>query len=331
MPGGKRSGPLTRLGGVRILRAPDQQPRRSTNRSRDLPDLDIKAVAAAYERRVRQASPKQLALALALLERLPPARWTLEWYLPWWLGNAFGLNAAVSHEIVLSNVLGLGSIRLQDDLADGELPIDDADDARALSAALYDAALEPYRARFDARSPFWPQLERRMAAWHSASSLAARGAPIHVAATATCLIAGRMDAYPTLEACLDLVLEALVRYDHVADWEVDLDHGRWNAFVASVSPGPQAADARDRHRRTTYVAMLTSDAIAAWFEGVDHGLAQAVALADTLDPSVPPLAAHLRSFATGVRAQGAEIQERYRSLGDEAAKRMFPASANARS
>ncbi len=304
------------------------------SRSADPPDLDIAGIRDAYQGRLRDLCPFHLPAAMQLLERLPPTRWTLEWYLPWWLGQALGLDGAVAREIVLSNVLGLGSTRLQDDLADGEISAEDVEGARALAAAMYDAALEPYRAWFDPLSPFWDHLERRMAAWRAAGAgldLASRGAPSHLAAVATCLLAGRMDVYPKLESCLDQALEALVRYDHVADWEADLDAGRWNAFVAAVSPGPQGAAAGDRHRAAIYVAMLTTDAVARWFGGIDRVLQEAATIADTLSPPVPLLAAHLRTFAVGVREHGAAIHARYQELGDQAAKLMFQTPADARS
>jgi hypothetical protein len=308
-----------------------------TNPSSVLPDLDLAGVAAAYERRVRDMCPEHLGLALRLLERLPPTRWTLEWRLPWWLGQAFGLDPSVAREIVLSNVLGLGSIRLQDDLADGEVAPGEVDGARVLAGAMYEAALEPYRVRFDRSSPFWRHLDKQMAAWRAAtdregspeSRLAARGAPLHIVAAAVCLLSDRMEAYPALEACLDHALEALVLYDHLADWEADLDAGRWNAFVAAVSPGAQDPEARDRHRAATYVAMLTADAVAACFGRIDEGLLRSAAIADTLSPPVPPLADHLRRFAGGLREQGAAVQERYRALGERAANLLLSASVDA--
>lgn len=287
-------------------------------------------------------------MATRLLERLPPTRWTLEWWLPWWLGQAVGLDPDLTREIVLSNVFGLGSIRLADDLADDEVRPDDVAGARRLAAVLYELALEPYRARFEAGSTLWRHLEARMTAWRAASDdgrgtaagsgtpgpttdLAARGAPLHISAVAVCLLAGRMDVYPTLAACLDGALETLVLYDHVADWEADLDAGRWNAFVATSSTGPQVPEARERHRAGTYVAMLTSNVIATYFERIDEGLLRSAAIANTLDPAVPPLADHLRMFAASVREQGAAIEARYRDLGDEAAKRLLHTPADARS
>lgn len=320
--------------GAAVAHSPRTNPQRSpfsTSRSDGFLDLDVAGVADAYERRLRETCPAQLPLAMRLLERVPPGRWTLEWYLPWWLGQSVGLDATLAREIVLSNVLGLGSVRLQDDLADGEVGPNDIDDARVLAAAMFGLALGPYRSWFDPASPFWRHLETRMAAWHSASDLAARGAPLHVSAVAVCLLAARMDGYPPLEACLDQALEALVLYDQVADWEADLDAGRWNAFVAASSPGPQVAEARDRHRAATYVAMLTGDAVAEYFGRIDDVLLRATAIANSLRPPVPPLAEHLRSFAASVRDQGAAIHARYRCLGDEAAKLLFHSPADARS
>ena len=310
----------------------------STSRTNGFLDLDVAGVADAYERRLRETCPAHLPLAMRLLERLPPGRWTLEWYLPWWLGQAVGLDATPAREIVLSNVFGLGSVRLQDDLSDGEVAAEDDDDARTLAAAMYELALEPYRTWFDPVSPFWRHLDARMAAWRAASDgnpasagLAARGAPLHVSAVAVCLLTGRMDSYPPLESCLDHALEGLVLYDQVADWEADLDAGRWNAFVAASSPGPQVEAARERHRAATYVAMLTGDAVADYFGRIDDVLLRAAAIADTLRPPVPPLTEHLRAFASSVRDQGAAIHARYRDLGNEAEKLLFHSPADARS
>lgn len=320
--------------------------------STDVPELDIAGVSAAYERRVREACPEQLPLALRLLERLPPARWTLEWHLPWWLGQAFGLNREIAREIVLSNLLGLGFIRLQDDLADGEVAAEDVAGASTLSAALYEAALLPYRARFDPASPFWGHLEACMTEWHAATRgnvpsgsagigvgdpmngerrLAASAAPLKISALAVCLIADRPDAFPALDRCLDHALEAMVLYDHVADWEADLDGGRWNAFVAGVSSGPQLPEQRERHRRAVLVALMTTDAVAAHCARVQEGMLRAAALAETLRVPVPPLGAYFREFATGVDEQGTAWQERYDGLAERAAKLLLRAPVDARS
>ena len=296
-----------------------------TIRAIELLDLDVADMRAAYERRVAEVCPEHLGLAIRLVERLPPARWTLEWHLPWWVGRALGLDPLIAREIVLSNVLGLGSIRLQDDLVDGEVAEEDVAATETLAAALYEAALLPYRARFGAVSPFWRHLDACMDAWQRATrddrhELAGRGAPLRISAFAVCLLAGRPDAYPALERCLDDALEALVLYDHVADWEADLDAGRWNAFVAAASSGPQVAGQRDSNRSAAYVAMLTTDAVGSYHARIEGGLLRAAAAADSLEVPIPALAAHLRALATDVNVHGASMREHYQDLGDRAAR-----------
>lgn len=310
-----------------------------TIRTIAVPDLDVVDVLAACERGVREACPEQLALALQLLERLTPERWTLEWRLPSWLGAAFGLDRRIVRELVVSNVLGLGSIRLQDDLADGEVAPDDVVGARTLGAALYEAALEPYRAHFDSESPFWAHLDAWMAEWRTATEqdaavagdhLVGRAAPIRISVFAVCLLADRRDAFPALDRCLDHALQALVLYDQVADWESDLEAGRWNAFVASVSSGPQLAERRERHRRATLVGLMTTDALSSYVTRIELALGRAATVAEGFDVLVPPLVAYLRAFGTDVSERATAWQEHYRNLGDRAARLLLQPPAVAR-
>jgi hypothetical protein len=321
-------------GSKRILRTNTSSRAIPTNRAGDLPDLDIASVLAAFEQRVIDVCPDQQSLAGALLERLPPSRWTLEWYLPWWLGEAFGLEAVVSRRLVLSNVLGLGSIRLQDDLADGEVPPADIEGAGILAAALYDAALEPYREWFPPESSFWSELDRRMSAWrkHAREDLAARGAPLHVSAMAASLLGGRSGVDPSLVACLDRALEALVRYDHLADWEADLDAGRWNVLVATVASGPpmrEAREARERHRIAVRVALMTTGVADGQCAMIQEALREAAVLAADLEPSIPALTGYLGSLSAEVETWGSAYAAHYRSLGDRAARLLLHGAADA--
>lgn len=310
------------------------------NHPGDGSELDIAGISADYARTVSAAAPEHSGLALRVLDRLSPSRWVLEWHLPWWLGEAFGLDRATSREIVLSNLLGLASIRLRDDLADGDVAAGERTAAEQLADALYIAALAPYRARFDAVSPFWDGLDARMTEWRAAisandgsdaTSLAARGAPLRISSLAVCLLAGRPGAVASLDRCLEHAIEALVLYDHFGDWEADLDSGRWNAFVAATSAGPQLPGTRDRHRSATFVALMTTDAVTPYFARIDEGLLQSAAIADTLLPPVPPLSSHLRRFGAELRDQAASLQEHYRELGDRAANLLLQTPLDARS
>lgn len=298
-------------------------------------ELDELAIRTGFRRRVRERCPDHEAFAMSLLERLPPDRWRLEWHLPWWLGEAFGLDDDVSRELVLSNVLGLASIRLDDDLADGEVTERDLDAARAVGAALFDAAIEPYRRRIPRDSTFWPAFVDVMAAWRSrgvergSRTLVAAGAPLKVGAMATCVLAAREDALPALEALLDEVIESLVLDDHVADWEADVAAGRPNAFVhlAIGEPGPNPVATR----RAVLVALLTTDALPRTFTRIVAGFQRAAGAARDLDNRLEPLAKALLVMADQARDRGAALAAHYRDLGDAAAKLLVPATDDRRS
>jgi hypothetical protein len=300
-----------------------------------VPDLDVERIAAAFERRVEAACPDERDLAVRTLRNLTPANWTLEWYLPWWLGHAFGLDPDIAAEIVLSNVLGLVSIRLQDDLLDGDVAADDVRGATRLGAALFDEAVAAYRPRFDAASPFWPFLERSMAEWRRASTrdgpfreadLPRRGAPLKVAGFATCLLADRADRWALVDRCLDHALGALVRYDQVCDWEDDLRADRWNAFIAGVSPLPQTPANRARNRTNVLAALLTRGVVAAEFGRIRAEAARAAHLAAEL--GCPPLVAHLSGYAERTAAQGAAMEAHYQGVAERATTLMFGMSAS---
>ena len=174
-----------------------------------------------------------------------------------------------------------------------------------------------------------------MAAWRAAaggeSRLAARGAPLKISAFGVCRLTGLDDAYPVLDGLLEEALEALVLYDHIADWQADLDAGRWNAFVADLSEGPQVASERSRHRRTVLVALMTTDVVAGHIGRVQAGLLRAAELGDTMVVPVPPLLAHLRVFAQQVGVDGRSIQAHYRDLGDRAARLLLDGPDDGRS
>jgi hypothetical protein len=304
-------------------------------RPTDVPELDVAQIVTAFERRVEAVCPDERDLAVRTLRSLTPANWTLEWYLPWWLGHAFGLDPTVAAEIVLSNVLGLVSIRLQDDLLDGDVAAADVGGATRLSAALFDEAVAVYRRRFDGASPFWPFLERTMDDWRRASAadrplretdLPQRGAPLNVAAFATCLLADRVDRWGLVERCLHHALAALVRYDQVRDWEDDLRAGRWNAFVAAVSPLPQDPAHRDRNGATMLAALLTRGVAAAELERIRAEALRAARLAAGLQ--CPPLATYLSDYAERTATQGAEIEAHYRGAAERATTLIFGTAAS---
>ena len=304
-------------------------------------ELDVGGIAAEFDRVVRLACPEQLQLARRVFDRIQPDRWRLEWSLPLWLGEAFSLRPEVIAKIALSNVMGLASVRLEDDLVDGDVPPEEIAGTRVLSAVLFDAALQPYQAMFDGNSPFWAQLSGRMAEWRAASRhngptntcaadlepdawcLPARGAPLHISAYAVCLAVDRPELYAALGRCLDHVLEALVLCDHAADWEADLDAGRWNAFIAAMSGHPEVPTQREPLRSAVRVALMTSNDAEVFFARIGDHLSRAIAETEELPVPVPRLVDHLRSLAAQIQDHGASYRVHFRGLGDQAARLLF--------
>jgi hypothetical protein len=304
-------------------------------------ELNIRRVSAAYRQRVQLVCPDLLPIALRVLDRLEPERWTLEWYLPWWLGEAFELGPDLSYEFVLSNVLGLASIRLEDDLVDGDVHRGEIADATTLSAVLYEEAVAVYRDHFDRSSPFWVALSGFMSEWRTAIhqndghagpsidaeggsgrlDLGRRGAPLKIAALGMCLLADRSSRFPQLEDCLDHALAGLVLYDHFMDWEDDLAAGRWNTFIADSSTLPQTTRNRARNRSSVLLAMMTADAAATHFAVIQEELSAAIVAADLM--SLAPLANHLRRYAAQTADQGLVLQSHYRDLAERATNVMF--------
>lgn len=287
-------------------------------------ELDVAAFVAAFRQRIAVACPGQLALATRYASALTPPKWTLEWYLPQWLSHRFGLEAELTRELTLSNLLGLVAVRLEDDLLDGDMPASETAGAEQLVVAAFDEALAVYRERLDPGSPFWGFLERSMATWRAGadgSDAPTRGAPIKIAAFACCLLAERMADWPSLERCLDHAMSALVAYDQFCDWEEDLSAGRWNTFVAAVSRGQQGPAERDRNRAAVLTAMLTRDVIDEHFRRIAAEAEDAAALASEL--GLQSLRAYLVDWAARSAAQGAEVARHYRSVADRATQLMF--------
>ena len=299
-------------------------------------ELDVLAIKTAFRRRVRERCPEHEDFGITLLGRLTPERWRLEWYAPWWLGQAFRLDPAVSRDLVLSNVLGLASIRLEDDLRDAEIAPHEIVAARELTAALFDAAVEPYRRRFERESPFWEHFARLIEAWRERGhergprALVAVGAPLKIGGIATCLLAHRDSLVPTLEALFDDAIESLVLDDHVADWEADVEAGRWNAFVDLMVPLEEQGDPATV-RRAVLVALMTTDTLPLAFTRIVAGFQRAAGTARDLDAGLAPLADALLQMAQDARARGSGMAAHYRDLGEQAAKLLISRPKDGRS
>lgn len=295
--------------------------------------LDTNAVGDAYRALVEHACPRAMPLADELWLRVNPRQWALEWNLPLWLGNQFGVAPDVVRQIVLSNVLGLAYVRLADDVADGDVAPVDLPGAGELCDFLLTAAVEPYRHLLPPASPFWPRLDEWLSAWRSVTleqdadpaprraGLARRGAPLKIPALALCLLGDQLAAFAEIERCLDETLSAEVLYDHFCDWREDLAAGRWNAFVGRFGSGAQHPQNRAANQASVLAAHLSSGATQRYFADIHDRLASATGRARAL--GIAGLADFLAQLTVRLDEQSALLERRYSALGAEAVKLVF--------
>lgn len=296
------------------------------------PPLDVNAIAATVLDRTATLPERERELARRTLHRLRSPNWTLEWHLPWWLGEAFGVPSPITHRAVASNVLGLMAVRLRDDADDGELDDVDPELAGRLAAALLDAAIELYRPMLAPDATFWHELDGWLTAWRAATEgndgsppLAARGAPLKAGARAMTLLGNRPAAWPLVERCLDAALTALALYDDASDWERDLEAGRWNAFVAGVGVADQRPANRDANRARVLLALLDDGAATEAYGMVSAEAGRAAVLA--AEVGCEPLAEHLRAVATRAVLEGDAIEAHYAAAAARMTRMLFEPSA----
>jgi hypothetical protein len=233
-------------------------------------DLDLATIKGRYDLALGRLDPALIEAGDRLFRRIATDNWALEWSLPRWLGTALGLPPEQTQALILSNVLGLAYVRLQDDVVDGEVDPAIRDKATLLGTALHQQWIARYVPLFDRASPFWDHLETYVGQWLRATlagnhpdpvrfsidcqedllRLAERGAPLKLCVVAACLLADRGELVAGLAAAVDHLLAAAVLLDHAGDWARDLEAGRFNAFVA------YAQTASDRAGRGGVVAEI---------------------------------------------------------------------------
>lgn len=243
-------------------------------------DPSLVAVRARYLTAVERLSPRLAAPASRLVERLSTANWLLEWNLPRWLGQAFGLPPEVSEELVLANLYGLAYVRLQDDLVDGEVGGEERETSILLGTALYHMWLIQHVSLLQGQQDFWRCFDEYLGQWLRATMerggpgrdelragdagamrrLAARGALLKVCCAAACSLDGQEARLESLEAGIDHLLAGAVLVDHAQDWEEDLASGRYNALVTYLVPREQRADEGEDLRQAVLEELYLKDA-----------------------------------------------------------------------
>jgi hypothetical protein len=306
-----------------------------------LPESELLAARESYLAAFSAAPPRLADAAVAWLETIQPPQWALEWSLPFWLGESFRLPSEMTRRLVLSNVVGLAYIRLQDALADGEILPFQPTLAPLLSMLLYQRWMQEYIEMLGGEQRFWARFNQYLAEWLEATAsstempehgfrdygpddflgLAHRGAPLKVCVAGACLLAGREDLLPALAYALDHLLVGAVLLDHAQDWSDDLAAGRYNAFVAHTSLLPQTPECREANERRVQQEICLHKAGRPYFRiARDH-----VRIARKL--AQPANCPDLQRYLIWLDDQAATCSERLASsaaaLLDDAVRRLF--------
>jgi hypothetical protein len=309
-----------------------------------IPRTILASVRASYFA-LLQALPSPLGdLGRALLTRITPEQWTLEWALPYWLGQALDFPSDLSTNVVLGNLLGLAYIRMQDDLIDGEIPSENRLPAALLAHQFYREATLQYHELFSGDSAFWDYFRLWLDQWVSATlrsntagplpwsdyteqdyvRLAERGAPLKICCAAACLLANRRDAIANLSTALDFTLVGMVLLDHFHDWGQDLDAGRYNTFVAYCSDLPQLPANRAENSERVRERLYLGDGGRPYLELIRANLERARQTPLAID--LPQLAEYLVNLEQRAIAYFESLTGQHRRVVHDVAEKIFGAA-----
>ncbi|MEW5985242.1 MAG: hypothetical protein AB1791_01255 [Chloroflexota bacterium] len=230
-------------------------------------------------------------LAHRYLERLSPDKAQVEWCLPLWLGQAFGVETAVARTMALTNVLGMLYIRMQNDGMDGDVSPAEAAYLLTLSPLLYTRCVSHFTTLFPAASPFWGYLEAYLNEWAAAVAwererhwlklepyteaevrwlTAGKGAPEKIGCAGLALLAGRDWAIPHLATVMDLRSTIAQLFDDFCDWREDWQRGRYNVFLTMVLTDGQRHQLSSPTISDLLEAIYHSKRVVELFDRADH-------------------------------------------------------------
>jgi hypothetical protein len=284
--------------------------------------------------RLSALAPQLDSSARALLATIDTPNWALEWGVPSWIADAFGIADREREELVLASGALLAHARAVDDVADG----DGCTDAAPLALLFHHLAFSAFLPLVHDHAPrFVAYASERLAQFLRAtmrcsgrtdcaelvttgeelrSRTAWRGAFIKVAGASACFAADRADAVEPLDDALDGVMAGVVLLDDQFDWAGDLAAGRWNTFIAFCSRLPQSVANRDANRRKV-LEVIALRAAGGYFDLIDNHLRRAAAIANEM--RVHGLAEHIEWYRAEVATCG-----RWTALQAEAATRDVP-------
>jgi hypothetical protein len=283
-------------------------------RSSFLSDSDVIAVREDYRLELKNLAQPLPDAGQHILDKISTPNWKLEWFLPRWLGNSFGLSADVIRALTLSNVLGLAFLRLVDDQVDGENQVADAVTTLSLATRLYHLAFQPYRELMMGHPQFWDHADEYLAQWTNAilankrppqeglralsqdhyQLLAQLGAPLKICCLAAWLLSNQKPVLPDLLLAIEHYVIGAVLLDHYKDWQADLHAHRYNLFIDHALQGDKMPLTQDELQSYVLEAILSTEVLVSYFSIILKQVQTAQAYAAKVRCN--ELEQHLRSF-----------------------------------
>jgi hypothetical protein len=199
-----------------------------------------------------------------------------------------GLDPRIQAELVEINALALMALRLQDDLADGDLGHDDP--LAPLAAGLLESVQQRTLLLLPPAHPFWDEYERRLQDWQRSQvsghfrqfnpsdsddrQAYLPAAPLHLSLQATCHLAHEPAAIQLLAPAIDEYLCALVLLDHLKDWPMDVASGHDNHFVQWMLP-PDRYESPAEVKAAVWAALASDDEFSSYLAKITGPLSRA--------------------------------------------------------
>jgi hypothetical protein len=290
-----------------------------------LSDSDVIAVRQAYQLALQDLAAPLAEAGQRTLDQISSPNWTLEWFLPRWLGDSYNLPTHTTQELMLGNVLGLGFLRLVDGLIDDENRVAGPATTISLATLFYHLALRHYHLLLQSHPDVMDAVDDYLRQWanaiHSSNtgftggfralkqdqfqSLAQLGAPLKICCVVACSLARQEHVQEDLLLCIEHYVISAVLLDHFKDWQEDLRAGRDNIFVDAITQGFKEPLSGEQLRKRVFEAILTGGGPQGYFSIIlEHAqIAQVQAsksscteLEDYLNSFYMKIAAHAHRF-----------------------------------
>jgi hypothetical protein len=170
--------------------------------------------------------------------------------LPYWIGERLNIEQKICQDMAVGNLFLLHCFQSFDFIVDKDRPNTSDRSQIILGNLCFLQVLRHYRSYFPGDSLFWRQMELYWREWGESLSwemepknsrrhfeeayllrAAHKAAALKICPTGLSILADQLELIPRFELAVDLMHASMQLLDDLLDWEEDLQHGRYNAFL----------------------------------------------------------------------------------------------------